>query len=102
MDVELWDLAAAGGAGAKIGSAEVALDLAEFQPFAGQAAAVTITGRDGQVRGSSYLCEALQQLVDHHMHVPPHVPSMFILRRRGAVRYFCWMWCLWPQNIIIY
>ncbi len=50
VDVELWDLAAAGGAGAKIGSAEVALDLAEYEPFASQAATVQVIGRDNQVR----------------------------------------------------
>ena len=49
MDVELWDCAAGGGRGARTGTAAVALDLAEFEPFAARPATVALSGADGQV-----------------------------------------------------
>ena len=55
VDVELWDLAAAGGMGARVGSAEVALDLADFEPSAGRGATLELTGPDGQVRKPTLL-----------------------------------------------
>ena len=61
--VELWDSAASGGVGRKLGHATVALDLHAFEPFKAQSASVELLGKEKKVapsvvhpEGSGTLC----------------------------------------------
>ena len=48
--MELWDSAAAGGAGKKLGETSIALDLSEFEPFKAQSATVELQDKDKKVQ----------------------------------------------------
>ena len=51
IDIELWDSAASGGVGRKLGQACIALDLHEFEPFKAQSASVELMGREEKASG---------------------------------------------------
>ena len=51
VDIELWDSAASGGVGRKLGQASVALDLHDFELFKAQSATVELMGREKKASG---------------------------------------------------
>ena len=52
IEVELWDSAASGGVGRKLGQASVALDMHAFEPFEAQPASVELLGKERKVQPS--------------------------------------------------
>jgi len=51
IDIELWDSAASGGVGRKLGQASIALDLHEFEPLEAQSATVELMGKEKKASG---------------------------------------------------
>jgi len=51
IDIELWDCAASGGVGRKLGQASIALDLHEFEPLKAQSATVELMGKEKKASG---------------------------------------------------